>query len=57
MELQQEYRLDKTLCEIANVIGTHLTIDTTTQNHTFRHYARILVDLDLSRRIFHENHG
>lgn len=57
MELPQEYQLDKTLFEIASVIGTHLIIDTTTRNRTFRHYVRVLVDLDLSRRIFHENHG
>ncbi|AES74724.1 hypothetical protein MTR_6g012440 [Medicago truncatula] len=42
------------LYEIASDIGTPLIIDTTTQNYTFGHYVRVLVDLDLSHRIFHE---
>ena len=40
--------------EIANGVGTPLTLDDATENHTFGHFARILVDLDLSQRIFNE---
>jgi len=34
--------------------GTPLEVDIATKNHTFGHYARILVDIDLSKRIFDE---
>jgi len=42
------------LFEIANGVGTPLTLDDATKNHTFGHFVRILVDLDLSQRIFNE---
>ncbi|AES88682.2 hypothetical protein MTR_4g060870 [Medicago truncatula] len=35
-------------------VGTPLTIDNVTRNRLYGHYARILVDLDLSRNIFYE---
>jgi len=35
-------------------VGTPLDLDVATKNHTFGHYARILVDIDLSKRIFDE---
>jgi hypothetical protein len=54
MELPQEYWRQRTLFEIASAIGTPLSLDESTRNRTFGHYARILVDIDLSRRIFDE---
>jgi hypothetical protein len=54
LELPQEYWMDRTLREIASAVGTPLLIDKATSNRTFGHYARILVDMDFSRRIFHE---
>jgi len=46
--------MDKTLFEIARATGTPLDIDSSTRNRTFGHYARILVDMDLSHRNFHK---
>jgi len=40
--------------EIANGVGTPLLIDEVTKKRAFSHYARILVDVDLSKRIFEE---
>ena len=40
--------------EIAGAIGTPLIIDRATKKRLFGHYARILVDVDFSRRIFYE---
>jgi len=54
LELPQEYCMDRTLREIASAIETPLLIDSATQNRVFRHYARILVDMDLSKQLFHE---
>jgi len=54
MELPQEYWLERTLLEIAGVIGTPLLIDSATQKRVFGHYTRVLGDIDLSRRLFHE---
>ncbi|PNX89783.1 putative NBS resistance protein, partial [Trifolium pratense] len=54
MELPQEYWRQRTLFEIASAMGTPLTLDDSTKHRTFGHYARILVDMDLSRRIFDE---
>jgi hypothetical protein len=42
------------LFEIPSVIGMPLTFDVAKPNKVFGHYAPILVDKDLSRRIFHE---
>lgn len=46
--------MDRTLREIASAIGTPLLIDSATQNRVFGHYARVLVDMDLSKHIFNE---
>jgi hypothetical protein len=54
LELPQEYWMEGTLREIASVVGTPLLIDKATTKRLFGHYARILVDMDLSRKIFHE---
>jgi len=42
------------LYEIAGAIETPLLIYNATKNMLFGHYARLLVDLDLSRNIFYE---
>ncbi|MCI08358.1 hypothetical protein A2U01_0029435, partial [Trifolium medium] len=44
----------RTLFEIASTIGMPLALDETTKNRTFGQYARILVDLEFSQRIFDE---
>jgi hypothetical protein len=54
MELPQEYWRQRTLFEIASAIGTPLSLDESTINRTFGHYARVLVDMDLSRLVFDE---
>jgi hypothetical protein len=54
MALPQEYWMDRTLREIASVIGTPLLIDNATSKRLFGHYARILVDMDFTRKIFYE---
>jgi len=54
MELPQKYWMERTLREIANVVGTPLLIDNATTNRLFGHYARILVDMDFTRKIFYE---
>jgi hypothetical protein len=54
LELLQEYWMERTLREIASVIGTPLLIDNTTSKRLFGHYARILVDMDFSRKLFHK---
>lgn len=40
--------------EIASVVGTPIVIDAPTRNRAFKHYARILVDIDLSKRVYDE---
>jgi len=54
MEFPQEYWMERTLREIANAVGTPLLIDNATTNRLFGHYARILVDMDFTRKIFYE---
>jgi len=54
MALPQEYWMEQTLCEIASAVGTPLVLDNATQKRLFGHYARILVDIDFSKRIFYE---
>lgn len=54
MNLPQEYWRQTTLLEIANEVRTPLTLDDATKNRIFGHFVRILVDLDLSQRIFNE---
>jgi len=46
--------MERTLREIASVVGTPLLIGNATSKHMFGHYARILVDMDFSRKLFHE---
>jgi len=52
IDLPQEYWRSMTLLEIASAIGTPLVIDENTRNRLFGHYARVLVDIDLSERTF-----
>jgi hypothetical protein len=52
VELPQEYWLERTLKEIASVVGTPIDLDGPTHNRSFGHYARILVDINLSKRTF-----
>jgi hypothetical protein len=54
MALPQEYWMEQTLHEIASVVGTPLILDNATLTRLFGHYSRILVDIDFSKRIFHE---
>jgi hypothetical protein len=54
VELPQEYWWERILKEIASAVGTPIDIDGPTRNRTFGHYARILVDIDLSKRTFDE---
>ncbi|PNX83986.1 putative NBS resistance protein [Trifolium pratense] len=54
MGLPQEYWRQRTLFEIASAVGTSLALDESTKNRTFGHYARVLVDMDLSRHVFDE---
>jgi hypothetical protein len=46
--------MERTLYEIAGVVGIPLLIDIVTKNRVIGHYARVLVDLDLSKDIFYE---
>lgn len=54
LELPREYWMERTLREIASVVGTTLLIDNATSKHLFGHYARILVDMDFIHKLFHE---
>jgi len=52
MNLPQEYQEKQILFEIASGLGTPLTIDETTQNRKFGIFARVLIDVDLSEKLF-----
>lgn len=52
MHLPQEYWRKKTLQEIASGLGTPLTIDEATKSRLFGLYARVLVDVDMSEKMF-----
>jgi len=54
VELPQEYWRERILKEIASAVGTPIEIDGPTKNCTFGHYARILVDIDLSKKAYDE---
>jgi len=54
MALSQKYWMHRTLHEIASALGTPLLIDNMTTKRIYGHYARILVDMNFSRKIFHE---
>jgi hypothetical protein len=49
--LPLEYWQTRILFEIAAAIGTPISIDDNTRNHTFGHYARVLVDINLSNNL------
>jgi len=55
-ELPQEYWMERILYEIVGAVGTSLLIDNVKTNKLFSHYARVFVDLDLSKNIFYEVH-
>jgi hypothetical protein len=46
--------MEKTIREIARAVGTPLIIENATSKRLFGHYARILVDMDFSRKFFRE---
>lgn len=46
--------MEQTLWEIASAMGTPLVIDNSSSKRLFGHHARILVDMDFSRKIFYE---
>lgn len=46
--------LERTLYEIVGAVGTPLLIDNVTRNRLYGHYARVLVNMDLSKDIFYE---
>lgn len=52
MGLPQEYWHPRMLFEITSVVETSLCLDDAIKNGVFDHYARILVDMDLLRRLF-----
>jgi len=52
MHLPQEYWRKQTLFEISSGVGTPLIIDDATKSRLFGIYARILVDIDMSGKLF-----
>ncbi|XP_045802615.1 uncharacterized protein LOC123896245 [Trifolium pratense] len=54
MNFPQEYWHRRTLFEIASAIGTPLTLDDSTKNRSFCHYACVLVDMDISSSMYDE---
>ena len=52
--LPQEHWRERTLKEIASVVDTPISIDGQTRNRAFGYYTRILVDIDLSKRVYDE---
>jgi len=52
MQLPQEYWEKQTIFEIASGLGSPLTIDEATHNRRFDLFARVLVDVDLSEKLF-----
>jgi len=46
--------LEHTLQEIASAVGTLLVIDSATFKRIFGNYARVLVKMDFSKKLFHE---
>lgn len=51
-DLPQEYWRPKIHFEIAGSFGSPISLNETTRNRTFRHYARVLVDMDLNDSLF-----
>jgi hypothetical protein len=54
MALPHEYWMERTLQEITSVVGTPLVIDNAMSKTIHDHYARILVDMDFSKKLFYE---
>lgn len=52
MQLPQEYWGKQTLLEIASGLGTPITIDESTQSRRFGLFARVLIDVDMSEKMF-----
>jgi len=52
MQLPQEYWGKQTIFEITSGLGSPLTIDETTLHKRFGILARVLVDIDLSGKLF-----
>lgn len=50
-DLPQEYWRPRTLFEIAGGVGTPIALDEPTRTRTLGHFARVLVDLDLTSRL------
>lgn len=48
LDLPQEYWRPKLLFEIAGGVATPISLDDSTRNRIFGHFARILVDVDLT---------
>lgn len=51
-DLPQEFWRPKILFEIVGSLGTPISLDESTRNKIFGHYARFLVDVDLKDRLF-----
>ena len=52
MHLPLDYWRKKTLFEVASGVGTPLVIDDATKTRLFGMYARVLVVVDMSRKLF-----
>lgn len=52
LQLPQEYWGKQTLLEIASGLGTPITIDDATLNKRFGLFARILIDVDMAKKLF-----
>jgi len=53
-DLPREYWREKTLIEIACVVGMPITLGERTRHRIFGHYSRLLVDVNLSKPL-HDN--
>ncbi|XP_019420741.1 PREDICTED: uncharacterized protein LOC109330928 [Lupinus angustifolius] len=49
--LPQEYWSPKIIFSIAGVIGTPIAIDEATNNRSFRHFSKVLVDINLKAKL------
>jgi hypothetical protein len=46
--------MERTLREISSAVGTLLVIDNAMSKRIFGHFARVLVDMDFSKKLFHD---
>lgn len=53
-DLPQEYWRPRILFEIAASVGTPISIDEMTCKKVFGHYAKVLVDVDLTTELVHD---